>query len=157
LLDVSRGLGIPVPQADKLVQRKVGEDISQGDVIAGPVGIFQRIVRAPQDGRVVALGNGQVLLELETTMLELRAGIAGVVVELVPDRGAIIETQGALLQGVWGNNLIEDGMLTVLARSPEDELTSNAWMSVKEALSSWAAPAHMRKYSALRLKCLCEL
>jgi hypothetical protein len=123
LLDVSQGLGISTAQADKLVQRKVGEDVSEGDIIAGPIGLFQRIVRAPQDGRVVGLGNGQVLLELESTMLELRGGIAGVVAELVADRGAIIETQGALLQGVWGNNLIEDGMLTVLARSPEDELT----------------------------------
>jgi hypothetical protein len=28
-----------------------------------------------------------------------------------------------LIQGVWGNNRIEVGILTVLARSPEDELT----------------------------------
>jgi hypothetical protein len=123
LLDISRGLGLPTAQADKLIERKVGDEVTQGDVIAGPVGLFQRTVRSPKDGRVVAVGGGQVLLELENSILELRAGIAGVVAELIPDRGAIIETQGALIQGIWGNNLIEDGVLTVLARSPEDELT----------------------------------
>jgi hypothetical protein len=123
LLDVSKGLGVPVAQADKLVGRKVGDEVAQGDVIAGPVGILQHTVRSPRDGRIVAVGGGQVLLELENSTLELRAGMAGVVSELIPDRGVVIENQGALLQGVWGNNLIEDGLLTVLARSPEDELT----------------------------------
>jgi hypothetical protein len=124
VLEVARGLGLPADKADKLVDRKVGEDVAEGDVIAGPVGVFARAVRAPKPGRIVAIGGGQVLLELVSRPYELRAGLSGMVTELVPDRGAIIECNGALIQGVWGNNLIEGGILTVLARNPGDELLS---------------------------------
>lgn len=123
LLDISRGLGLPSSQVDKYIVRKEGDEVASGDIIAGPVGVLQRTVRSPKDGRLVAVGGGQVLLEQEGAILELRAGLSGTVIDLIPDRGAIIETQGALIQGVWGNNRIEAGVLTVLARSPEDELT----------------------------------
>jgi hypothetical protein len=125
VLDISRGLGGSADQVDRYVTRKVGEEVSEGDIVAGPVGLFPRVVRAPRDGRVVAIGGGQVLLELEATPYELRAGIAGQVVDLIPDRGAVIETTGALIQGVWGNGLIDGGTLSVLARNPDDELAAD--------------------------------
>lgn len=123
LLDVRRGLGIPAEQADEIIERKIGEEISQGDVIAGPVGLIPRVIRAPKDGRIVAIGGGQVLLETQGSLLELRAGIPGTVVDLVPDRGAVIEGTGALIQAVWGNGHMDIGILTVLLEQPNDELT----------------------------------
>jgi len=68
-------------------------------------------------------GSGQVLLELDSKPYELKAGVPGIVSELVTDLGAEIETTGALIQGVWGNGQIGSGLLTVLARSPQDILT----------------------------------
>jgi hypothetical protein len=125
LLDVRRGLGVPARQADGLIQRKMGETVSEGDVIAGPVGLFPRVMRAPSDGHIVAVGGGQVLLERQGGMFELRAGISGSVSELIADRGAVIETTGALVQGVWGNGRMDQGMLAVMVASPEEELTND--------------------------------
>lgn len=125
ILEVARGLGIPPDRADKLVDRKVGDDVAEGDVIAGPVGVFARAIRAPQAGRIAAIGGGQVLIELVTRPYELRAGLSGTVTELIPDRGAVIETYGALIQGAWGNNRIEGGLLSVLARGPNEEFLAN--------------------------------
>lgn len=122
LLDVARGLGISKEKADMLIQRKVGEQVTAGDVLAGPVGIFGRTMRTPVDGQIVALGEGEVLLELKSAVLELHAGMSGMATELVPDRGCIIEATGALIQGVWGNNKIEAGVMNVLARTPDEEL-----------------------------------
>ena len=123
LLDVARGLGLPASQADSYIQWKAGEEIGEGDLIAGPVGIARRVIRAPRAGRVVLAGNGQVLLEVESHPFELKAGVPGVVTDLVPDRGAVIETTGALIQGVWGNGRIDGGLLNVVARSTQDPLT----------------------------------
>jgi hypothetical protein len=125
VLDVSRGLGVPVEQVDRYITRKVGEEVSQGDVIAGPVGLFPRVIRATKDGRVVSVSNGQVLIELENLPFELKAGIPGLVTELIADRGVVIETTGALLQGVWGNGQIDSGVLVALAHSADEELTSD--------------------------------
>jgi hypothetical protein len=55
----------------------------------------------------------------------LKAGINGTVVEVMPNRGAMIETAGVLVQGVWGNQRIEQGVLLVVARTPEDEFTTS--------------------------------
>ena len=122
LLDVARGLGLPNEKADQLIERKIGDQVTTGDILAGPVGVMGRTMRAPQDGQIVAIGGGQVLLELKSSTIELLAGLSGVATELVPDRGAIIETTGALIQGLWGNNKIEAGVMTVLAHSEEEEL-----------------------------------
>jgi hypothetical protein len=123
LVDVARGLGITPEKADKLIERKVGEQVTADDILAGPVGsIARRIMRAPQEGTIVAIGGGQILLELKSAVIELRAGLPGLVSELIPERGAIIECTGALIQGVWGNNKIEAGVMYVLARNPEEEL-----------------------------------
>jgi hypothetical protein len=122
LLDITRSLSLPVREADQNIQCQAGDQVSQGDVLAGPVGFTKRVVRAPQNGRVIVAGEGQILLELEGPPVELKAGMPGTVADLVGDRGAIIETSGALIQGVWGNNRIDFGLMHVLARSPEDEL-----------------------------------
>lgn len=126
LLDVARGLGVPAAEADKYIQKQQGEEVAVGDVIAGPVGsLAQRFVRAPQAGLVVLAGGGQVLLQLEGRPLELRAGLSGVVTELYPDQGVQVETVGALVQGVWGNGRVDAGLLSVLLKSADEELTSD--------------------------------
>ena len=125
LLDVARGLGVSIAEADKYIQRQQGEEVAVGDVIAGPVGLARRVVRATQPGQVVLAGGGQVLLQLEGRPLELRAGLSGVVTGLYPDQGVQVETVGALVQGVWGNGRVDSGLLTVLIKSAGEELTTD--------------------------------
>jgi hypothetical protein len=124
LLDLARGLGLPPNKADASLQYRAGEEVQEGDVIAGPVGIARRVIRAPRSGRIVLAGSGQVLLEVESRHFELRAGLPGIVTELIPDRGVEIETTGALIQGVWGNGPIDIGLLGVVSANPQDELTA---------------------------------
>jgi hypothetical protein len=124
LLDVRRALGITsVKKAQSLIQRREGEKIQKGDVIAETGGLFSRVIRAPYDGVIVAVGGSQVWIEALGEPFKLRAGMPGTVTDVIADRGAILETSGALVQAVWGNGLVDLGMLLSLARTPEDELT----------------------------------
>jgi hypothetical protein len=125
LLDVGRGLGIPPEEADQYIKVQAGAQLDTGDVIAERGAVARRIVRCPQPGKVVVAGGGQVLLELESKPFELKSGLTGIVVELYPDRGVLIETTGALVQGVWGNGGVDAGLLTVKAKTPDDELRSD--------------------------------
>jgi hypothetical protein len=125
LLDVERGLGLSESQADHYIQVKVGDQVAKGDVLAGPVGLARRVVRASNNGRVILAGGGQILLEIDTSPFELKAGLPGMVTELIGDRGAILEVTGALIQGVWGNGRIDSGLMNVLARGRDDELASD--------------------------------
>lgn len=122
LLDISSILGITPNQAEKALKVSINQMVAEGDILAGPVGIIPRVVRAPRNGRIVHYNEGQLLFELETQPFQLRAGMEGIIKGLIAERGAIIETTGALVQGVWGNGQIDQGTLNVRAESPKDEL-----------------------------------
>jgi hypothetical protein len=122
LIDVSQGLNVTPARADELLQRQAGDELSQGDIIAGPVGLFQRVIRAPQNGVVRIAGEGQVLYEITSAPFELRAGMEGTVTNIIPERGAIIETRGALIQGIWGNGKITYGVIQPVSSDLLQEL-----------------------------------
>ena len=111
LIDIAQGLNVSSSKADELLQRKAGEELVKGDIIAGPVGMFKRVIRTPKSGRVRIAGEGKVLYEVESPTYELQAGMEGTVTNIIPERGAIIETRGALVQGVWGNGKITYGIM----------------------------------------------
>jgi hypothetical protein len=122
IMDVRRALGISRNEkVDHIIERKPGERIQKGDVIAGTSGLFSRVLRSPADGFVLMVGGGLILIETQTPPIELKAGFTGVVSEVLPERGIILEAEGALIQGVWGNNRVDQGVLLSLARTPDDE------------------------------------
>jgi len=126
LINVRRALGLAsTKETDSLIERKVGEKIQKGDVIARTGRAMPKVVRAPENGEIVAINNGQVLLEVESKLFQLRAGFSGNIVDLLPDRGVIIEAHGALVQGIWGNNQIDQGLMVVLAQTAGEALTRN--------------------------------
>ena len=121
LLDVAQALGISAEKADRAMRCQAGDQIAQGDMIAGPVGWTRRLIRSPRDGRVALVGSGQALIEIAGKPFQLKAGMPGEVVELLADYGAILETSGALVQAVWGNGKIDYGPLRVQVRAPDEE------------------------------------
>jgi hypothetical protein len=126
LLDIGRGLGMAPKRVDEFVHPKTGAAVAAGDILAGPVGLTRRVVRAPQGGKVVFTGQGKLLLELTGSPVYLKAGISGEVADLIPDRGVILRTYGALVQGVWGNGTIGQGDIHVMLDEPDEELTPRA-------------------------------
>jgi hypothetical protein len=125
LVDVRRAMGgATAAQVDKTIVRAEGDKLQQGDVIAETGGIFSRIVRAPSNCTIAMISGGRVLLAVETQPLQLLATIPGVVTDLHPERGATIETNGALIQGAWGNGRVAEGLMIPLLKTPDEELTT---------------------------------
>ncbi len=122
LIDIAEGLHVSPAKADELLHRKSGESLVKGDIIAGPVGPFKRVIRAPQSGQVKIAGEGKVLYEVESPVYELQAGMEGTVTNIIPERGAIIETRGALVQGIWGNGKITYGIMQQVSSDLLQEL-----------------------------------
>lgn len=125
ILDIAEGLNVSPDRANKLLQHHKGDNVSKGDVIAGPAGLFQRVVRAPFPGRIKLAGDGKVLIEAFVSPTGLQAGLDGTVTKIIPGWGVIVETRGALVQGVWGNGKIAYGLMQLILKSPDDELTAN--------------------------------
>jgi hypothetical protein len=94
------------------------------------------LIRAPASGEIVLIGEGQVLIETKSDLFQLRAGLSGVVTQLIPERGAVIEATGALIQGVWGNGHLEYGLAHAKINDPGDKLIAdNLDVSLRGAIT----------------------
>ena len=125
LLDVARTFGVSTAEADKLIRVSAGDKLAKGEVIAEKPGLFPHTIKAPRAGRVMVAGSGQVLMEVAEVRIELRAGLPGVVTQVIPDKGVVIRTAGALVQGVWGNGRIDYGLMVSLLEKPDDVLVAD--------------------------------
>ena len=125
LLDVARTFGISASEADKLIRVKEGDRLEKDALIAEKPGLFPTTIKAPRAGRVMVCGSGQVMMEVGDARIELRAGLPGVVTQIIPDKGVVIRTAGALVQGVWGNGRIDNGQMVSLIEKPDDILVAD--------------------------------
>src|SRR5215510_14870717 len=125
LVDVARTFGVAANAADKLIKVNQGDRLTQDALIAEARGMFARPIKAPRPGRVMVAGGGQVLMEVGDARVELRAGMPGVVMQILPERGVVIRTVGALIQGTWGNGRIDNGMMVNLIDKPDAVLAAD--------------------------------
>ncbi|MFZ3150200.1 MAG: hypothetical protein WA116_00775 [Anaerolineaceae bacterium] len=119
VFDVVNNFKINPKYLDNYVERLVGESVKAGDVIAQKPGLFSRIFRASQDGMIVSIRDGKITVALGKRKEQVQAAFPGMVVELIPERGAVIAAQGSLLQGAWGNGLNAAGILLRMADDQE--------------------------------------
>jgi hypothetical protein len=123
LIDVVQAFGLAdTKMAASFIKRNAGETVGNHDIVAETGGLFSRIIRAPKPGKVVTVRDGLVLIETEAKSITLKALYPGVVVDVIPDRGVVIETSGAVLQAAWGNGLTNSGVLICKTETRADEL-----------------------------------
>jgi len=125
LLDVARTFGVSTRAADAMIKVSEGDRLAQDGLVAESTGMIKRTIRAPRSGRVIVAGGGQVLMEVGDARIQLRAGMPGVVTRVIPERGLVIRTAGALIQGTWGNGRIDSGLMVKKIEKPDDVLTSD--------------------------------
>jgi hypothetical protein len=75
---------------------------------------------------VTASGGGRVLIEAEPAEYELTAYIHGIVTNVLGRRGVVIETTGALVQGLWGAGDEGFGVLKCVVSGPEQAMPADA-------------------------------
>lgn len=96
-----------------------GEPVSRDEVIALSRSFFTRqtrVARAPIDGVIESVSSvsGRMMIRGNPIQLEVTAYIPGVVKEVILDEGAIIETNGVQLDGVFGIGSETFGELHIL-------------------------------------------
>ncbi len=124
LLNVAAALGVDAKKAASWMACEAGERLMSGDVIAAsPKGWFRRIFRSPCDGEVVLVRGGMVLLRKQTEDTTLQAVYPGDVVDLIGNRGVLIENTGALVQGRWGNGKHAFGVLRTVFQAADEEIS----------------------------------
>jgi hypothetical protein len=86
-----------------LLEVRIGEEVTEGDVLAARSGRRGKRLTAPVSGEIVDIAQGLIVLREYAPQIELEAGVNGAVVGVRKGHGVIVEAYGAVLQGVWGN------------------------------------------------------
>lgn len=124
-LDLARGLGVPVHEVGRHLRCQRGDALEAGEVLAGPAGIGRRTVRAPSDGIVVSISSGRLLFRMHEGVIELKAGFPATVVGSDGVQTVLLETIGALIQGMWGNGRHDFGVMRFVGDGPADRLQAD--------------------------------
>ena len=147
VFDVVNNFKINPRHIDRYIERLVGEPVKAGDIIAQKSGIIGRIFRASEDGMVVAIRDGKITLALGEKVVQVLAAFPGTVVEIISEQGAVIATQGALLQGIWGNGLNVSAVLTRWGEEVEAE-KADGFAGKILAVDHCASRAQLNRYLA---------
>lgn len=118
IIDVARELSVPVKKIKPYLKVNRGDTVAEGDVLASRGGFGGQVCRAPIAGSIVGSGRGRLLLEAAPQPVHLTALVPGLVAEVLPDAGVVIEAIGAFMQMGWGNGKEAFGVLRVVVRAP---------------------------------------
>jgi hypothetical protein len=99
---VDRALGVRPARARKAMIKRIGDIVEPDMAIARTGVLFKREVVSPVVGQIVGIHDARMLIELAPKNVDLLALYPGQVVDLIADRGVVIETTGTLVQGAWG-------------------------------------------------------
>lgn len=124
-LSLTRVLGVREADVPKRLLKQEGDTVDAREIIiAKPINLgFQQLVyRAPGPGRIAAIKGSWMVIDLDGLPVDLRALYRGTVVSMTPRLGAVIEGQGALIQGLWGSGKESCGVIKVIAKTPYDVL-----------------------------------
>jgi hypothetical protein len=105
LIELDRALGVRswgARNVSKSMVKRIGDVVDRGDVIARGGLLRNKEVVSPVAGQIVDIRDARVLIEAAPQNVELLALYPGQVVDLVTDRGVVIETTGTLVEGAWG-------------------------------------------------------
>jgi hypothetical protein len=105
VLEAASYFGLRKPEAlDGLMLVEPGDVVEERQVLAGKNPNRGKRLLAPFKAVVAQVENGRIILQEMPELINLEAGVRGRVVRVHPGRGVVVEAEGALVQGVWGNN-----------------------------------------------------
>ncbi|MCK4304985.1 MAG: hypothetical protein KAY24_12175 [Candidatus Eisenbacteria sp.] len=108
--------------------KKEGAPVAKGEVIATAksfFGLFKAHCHSPCEGIVESISTvtGQVIIREPPIPVEVEAYIDGEVIEIIPNEGVIVETQGAFVQGIFGIGGETHGEIHMAVSSADEELS----------------------------------
>ena len=128
-VNVAGLLGVPAEDLNMMMTKKKGDSVKKDEPIAlskGFFGIFKSVVKSPIDGSIESVSEitGQVILREAPKPVVVSAYVDGLVTEIFPDEGVLIETEASLIQGIFGIGGETRGVITVVTKSSNDPLTT---------------------------------
>lgn len=127
-LKVAGALGIDPDDVPGILLAQVGDRIEKAQVIArtpGIWGMFRQEYKASSGGIVelVSPVTGNVGVRGAATPVEVTAYLPGLIAEILPDEGVVVEARGAFIQGIFGVGGERRAPLCCVSANPQAPLT----------------------------------
>lgn len=128
-VNVAQMLSIPATELPQSMRISVGDAVDTGTLLARSQGIFgwfPKECTSPATGTIEAISSltGQVLIRGAPQAVEIKAYLAGTIVEVVPQQGATVEAEVTLIQGIFGIGGEAYGPIRLACQKPADTLTA---------------------------------
>jgi len=100
-------IGLEPEDCPKFMTKQIGDHVEQGERIAfysALWGLIKKEIKSPVTGTIESFSDvtGQLILRGAPIPVEVDAYIPGKVIEIMPREGAVIETNAAFIQGIFG-------------------------------------------------------
>ncbi len=123
-------LGVDLHDLNKALRVQVGDTVTKDQVLAENrsfFGLMRNEVKSPISGTVELISDqtGHIGIRLMATPIEVTGYILGTVSEVVPEEGVIVETEAAMIQGIFGVGGEKTGQIHMLVSSPDQPLTDD--------------------------------
>jgi hypothetical protein len=110
--------------------KPIGSPVRRGEILAegkSLFGLVRQRAESPCDGTLETVSpiTGQLIVREPPIPVEVAAYVRGLVSDILPGEGVVIETRGALLQGIFGVGGETFGPLRVAVEKPTDDLTAD--------------------------------
>lgn len=131
-LKLADKLGVEAKDVLTMVSIKPGDQVTKGQIVAEGKKLFG-IFKAPTaesdyEGTIESISEvtGNALVREPSIPVDITAYIQGIVADVMPEEGAVIETRCAMVQGIFGVGGERTGVIRVAVNSPNDVLDANA-------------------------------
>jgi len=107
IVKVSMIMGLEPEDTLRYMTKQIGDKVEKGEQIAfykALFGLIKKEVKSPVSGTLESFSEitGQAIVRGAPIPVEVDAYIPGKIIEVVPNEGAVIETQAAFIQGIFG-------------------------------------------------------
>lgn len=129
-LNIAKLLALPPADVRECMLKKEGDRVEVGEVLArtkGIFGMFPSEHKAKIAGTIESISSvtGQVIVRGAPLPLQVKAYLAGTVVETVPNEGSVIEAEVTFIQGIFGIGGEAFGPIRMACRSHDQNLTAD--------------------------------
>jgi hypothetical protein len=127
-LNVAARLSIDPAKVPGALLKPLGSAVEVGEVVARGRSLFGLLTQsaiAPVAGTIesVSAVTGQLILREPPLPVEVNAYVRGLVAEVIPGEGVVIETEATFIQGIFGVGGETHGEIVVVAEAPDQELS----------------------------------
>ncbi len=140
MVNIANQLNIEPNTIKDFLKIEINQEVNRGDILAennGLFGFFKTQVKSKLNGKIsnISKTTGQIMISEPDLPIEINAYIDGKIIDIIKDEGVLVESHGALVQGIIGVGGEKMGEIVFVDNSNQNIDFSNKIVVIKESIN----------------------